>query len=115
MKRNKFIRIVQDPMTPPNDKNFAFRMLAQASRVSPDASQALVDMAWSKQIKGSDFIRIASTLEGREYRLYDKFDKGFNPDLAVEIVMRRRRSFTGKERRRFWLKEYWNISMSKSF
>ena len=36
-----------------------------------------------------------------------------NPDLAVEIVMRRRRSFTGKERRRF--KEYWNISMSKSF
>jgi hypothetical protein len=34
-----------------------------------------------------------------------------NPDLAFKIVMRRRRSFTGKERRRFWLKEYWNISM----
>jgi hypothetical protein len=37
------------------------------------------------------------------------------PDLAFEIVMRRRRSFTGKERRRFWLKEYCNISMSKRF
>jgi hypothetical protein len=69
------IRIVEDPKTSPNDKNFAWRMLAQASRVSPEASQVLVDMAWSNQITSNDFIRIASTLGGREYRLFDKFDK----------------------------------------
>jgi hypothetical protein len=32
---------------------------------------------------------------------------------AFEIVIKRRRSFAGKVRRRFWLKEYWNISISK--
>lgn len=74
---SSLIRIVQDPMTSPNDKNFAWRMLAQASRVSSEASQVLVNMAWSNQITSNDFIRIASTLEGKEYRLFDKFDKGF--------------------------------------
>lgn len=71
------ISIVEDPKTALNDKNFAWRMLAQASRVSPEASQVLVDMAWSNQITSNDFIRIAPTLGGKEYRLFYKFDNRF--------------------------------------
>jgi hypothetical protein len=64
-------RIVEDPETAPNDRNFAWRMLAQASRVSPEAAQVLVDMAGSNQIPSEDFVKIASILGGKEYRLLD--------------------------------------------
>jgi len=64
-------RIVEDPEKDLNEKNYAWRMLAQASRVSPEASTAIIDAAWTNQIKPNDFIRIAETLGGKEYRLLD--------------------------------------------
>lgn len=78
-------QIVEDPETTPNDRNFAWRMLAQASRVSPEASQVLVDMAWSSQIPKDDFIKIASTLGGKEYRFLDS-------ELFANVVRKGTRS-----------------------
>ena len=68
-------RIVEDPVTTPSDRNFAWRMLAQASRESPEASKMIVDAAYTNQITSYDFIRIASALGGRELRLNDQSSK----------------------------------------